>query len=425
MYRKALKDLISWKNSPDRKPLVLEGARQVGKTWLLKEFGNKYYENCIYLNLEEDALARNIFDDSFSPADIISRLSIYKNTEINSANTLIIIDEVQENPKALTCLKYFYENAPEYHIAVAGSLLGITLHNNVSFPVGKVDYLKIHPLNFEEFLLAAKKDQLAKTLENQDFATILPFHDKLCELYRQYCIIGGMPEAVNSYITDKNIVKVREIQNNILLDYEHDFSKHANKFDVPKIIDIFNTIPSVLAKENKKFMFGAIKPSARAREYESALLRLLDSGLAVRVFRENKVASPIAAYTDRNAFKLYFLDIGLLGCKVGLQPSVIYNESAIEFKGALAEQFVCQELISKSITPYYYSADDSRAEIDFVIESEDGIMPIEVKSGENLSSPSLTKLLEANKDLKGIKFSMLPYNDSGRIRNMPIYMAGF
>lgn len=422
MYRKALKDLISWKNNPERKPLILEGARQVGKTWLLREFGKKYYEKVAYVNLEQDEVAKTIFDGSFEVDRIVSRLSIHLNMDIDEKDTLIVVDEVQENPRALTSLKYFYEDAPKFNIVVAGSLLGITLHNEVSFPVGKVEYLKIHPMTFYEFLLALGKDKIGSRLIAGDFEAVSSLHDELLEYWRQYVIVGGMPEVVKAFIEDKSLLKAREIQGRIINDYERDFSKHAKKFDVPKILEIYNSIPSFLAKENKKFMFGAIKPSARAREYESALLWLVDAGLAGRVCRVSKIATPLRTYRDSNAFKLFMSDIGLLGCMAGLHPESLYNEEDfVEFKGAICEQYVFQEMHANGIEEFYYSTDDSRMEIDFVCDLSSGICPIEVKSGKNLSSPSLNRLLESHEKMEAIKISMLPYLKNERIVNMPIY----
>lgn len=422
MYRTAIEDLKKWKNSQKRKPLVVDGARQVGKTWLIRSFGQSEYKSIAYVNLEKDQLAREIFDGSFEPQRIIARLSLHLNMEIIPGDTLIFIDEAQENPRSITALKYFQEEAPEYHIIVAGSLLGIAIHKGVSFPVGKTNHLYIHPLSFEEFLIATGKSKLAKALKKKDFDTLNPFHDELLELQKVYSIVGGMPEVVQTYINENSLLHVRDIQIDILDDYTRDFSKYADKFTTPKIIEIFNIIPTVLTKENKKFMFGMIKPSARSREYDSALLWLNRAGIVTRVNRLTKIAIPPMAYVDLNAFKLFCVDIGLLGCKAGLPPEAIYDEKKLEeFKGALAEQFVFQELTANEIVPYYYSKDDSRTEIDFVIAKGADIVPIEVKSGTNLNSSSLDRVLEGNSSLNAIKLSALPYRENGRITNMPIY----
>ena len=425
MYRKAIEDLKNWKTSKRRKPLVIDGARQVGKTWLLQKFGEEEYENMAYVNLEKDAKASEIFDGSFEPHRIVARLALHLGAEINPGSTLIVIDEAQQNPRSLTALKYFQEEAPEYHIVVAGSLLGIAIHEGASFPVGKVNHLYIHPLTFWEFLVAIGKQKLADALMAQEFELIRPFHDELLELWEIYTIVGGMPEVVQAYLDDRSMLGVREIQIDILHDYERDFSKYADKFTTPKIMEIFNIIPSALAKENKKFMFGMIKASARAREYDGALLWLNRAGVAIKVNRISKIAQPLSAYLDLGAFKLFCVDVGLLSCKAGLYPETIYSEEEFqEFKGALAEQFVFQELYAKAVSPYYYSADDSQAEIDFVINSGSHITPIEVKSGKNLSSPSLTELLKLHPKMTAIKFSTLPYNKNDQIINAPIYAVG-
>lgn len=422
MYRSAIEDLIKWKNSKNRKPLVVDGVRQVGKTWLIQKFGEKEYKNVAYVNLEKDPLAMAIFDGSFDTARIISRLTLHTGIEISPEETLIIIDEAQQNPRALTALKYFQEEAPEYHIIVAGSLLGIAIHEGASFPVGKTNHINIHPLTFGEFLVALGKDKLAAAIKSHNFELLEPFHDELLDLQKTYSIVGGMPEVVSTYIEEKNLLRVREVQEDILHDYERDFSKYADKFTTHKIMEIFNIIPAVLAKENKKFMFGMIKESARAREYDAALIWLVKAGIAIKVNRTSKVAHPISAYLDQNAFKLFLVDIGLLGCKARLHPETIYTGDAFEeFKGAMAEQYVFQEMYAHGIEPYYYSADDSQAEIDFVVDDGKKITPIEVKSGKNLSAPSLTNLLKTHPDMTAIKISNMPYNDSGQIQNLPIY----
>lgn len=422
LYRTAIEELKRWKNGKNRKPLIIEGARQVGKTSLLKRFGEEFYDNVAYVNLEEDELAKEIFDGDFEPSRIIARLAIRTGVDIKPEKTLIVLDEVQENPRALTALKYFCEEAPEYHVVVAGSLLGLSFHNGVSYPVGKVEYVKVHPLTFVEFLMAVGKKRLAEELQLGNFELIAPFHEEMNDYLKQYMVVGGMPEVVKTFVEDGTMVNVRKIQSRINKDYQNDFSKHADRFDAPKILEIFNTMPAVLAKENKKFMFGMIKSSARAREYEAALLWLVDSEIAVRVNRINKLAVPPAAYLDMNAFKLFSVDVGLLGEKAALNPEMIYNEKAFEeFKGTLAEQFVFQELHAKNLPIYYYSADQSNAEIDFVVGIGDEILPIEVKSGGNLSSVSLTRALEENKELRAVKFSMLPYQENERMINAPLY----
>lgn len=425
MYRAAIEELKRWKDSSRRKPLVVDGARQVGKTWLIRKFGEDEYKNMAYVNLERDELAREIFDGSYEPERIISRLALHLRMDIVADGTLIVIDEAQQNPRALTALKYFQEEAPEYHIVVAGSLLGIAIHEGASFPVGKVNHLNLYPLSFYEFLMAVGEARLADALRGKDFELIAPFHEKLIDYYKTYCIVGGMPEVVQLYLNNRTLLHVREVQEEILHDYERDFSKYADRFTAPKIMEIFDIIPTVLAKENKKFMFGMIKASARAREYDAALLWLTRAGAATKVNRISKVAMPLSAYLDQNAFKLFCVDVGLLGCKAGVPPEAIYDEKTLEeFKGALAEQFVFQEMRAHGIVPFYFSADDSRAEVDFVVQAGTQIVPIEVKSGENLSSPSLNDLLKANSSMKAVKLSTLPFKDNGQVINLPIYAAG-
>lgn len=426
MYRTAINDLKDWKARQNHKPLVVEGARQVGKTWLIKKFGAENYENLAYVNLEKDEKAKEIFDGDFDPNRIIARLSLHLNMEINPENTLIVIDEAQENPRVLTALKYFCEDKREQDIIVAGSLLGIALHKDSSFPVGKVNFLKMGPLSFEEFLIAAGKEKLAKELKAQNYEMLTPFHDTLMELQKTYSIVGGMPEVVQTFLDDgQNLLNVRAVQEEIIKDYERDFSKHADKFDAPKIQEIFNIIPAVLAKENKKFMFGMIKQSARAREYETALAWLINSGVATRASRVKKLGLPLSAYVDLGAFKLFYVDIGLLGCKAGVRPETIYDEKMFaEFKGAFAEQFVLQELIAARQKAFYYSTDDSQTEVDFVIDSAaSGVLPIEVKSGRALESASLKKVLTMDETLRAVKLSVLPYQENERITNLPLYAA--
>lgn len=424
LYRKAIEDLKAWQKRPNRKPLILEGARQVGKTSLLQEFGKRCFDDMLYVNLELDERAREIFNGDFNPERIIGRLSLHTSKKIDKEKTLIVIDEAQANPKSITALKYFQEMTPEYYIVLAGSLLGLSFHNGVSFPVGKVDRIQINPLTFEEFLIANDKEQLAKALTEKDFDLIAPLHEELNELLKIYMVVGGMPEVVVSYIENKTLLGIRDIQSHILKDYGSDISKHAEKTDVLKIGEIFDIMPSVLAKENKKFMFGMIKPSARAREYESALLWLIDAGIASKVNRINKVAYPLSAYLDMHSFKLFCVDIGLLGAKADLDPSNIYDEKLFEeFKGTLAEQFVFQELKASGKKPFYYSSDQSMAKIDFVLQDDSKVIPIEVKSGDNLKSASLKDLLSKNPGMEAYKLSMKPYRKNPRIINLPLHAA--
>lgn len=428
MYRRVIEDLKSWKTKKDRKPLILKGARQVGKTWLLKEFGKTEYDNFAYINLDNVPELAETFALDFDIERIVNNLEVASGQKIEKGKTLIILDEIQEIPRALTSLKYFYENAPEYHIAVAGSLLGIALHPGTSFPVGKVDTINIYPMNFAEFLMAVKKEDYAKLLEEQDYSKIAPFHKQLNDLLKTYLITGGMPGVVKNYLDEGNLLRVREVQASILNDYDQDFSKHAPVNVTPRIREIFDILPKQLANENKKFLFNMIKTGARAKDYDAALLWLEDVGIATRVPRVNAAKIPLSVYADRNIFKLFMLDVGLLGAKARLPIQTVLEGDTLflEFKGALAEQFVFQELVASGVEPYYYSAEDSRAEIDFVIQDRDGHpVPIEVKSGTNTSSASLNAFLRKNPEIeRALKLSLLPYKDNELVTNLPLYGAG-
>lgn len=427
MYRQAFGRLKEWKNSASRLPLVVKGARQVGKTWLVKHFGEEEYENVAYVNFDRDQSAKKIFAPDYDPERLISRIGSHTGQEIAPGNTLIFLDEIQECPEALESLKYFAEEAPEYHVVVAGSLLGIYLHEGASFPVGKVEFLDIYPLNFREFLTALGERKLVDDLRKHEQDDLMPFHEKLIDYYKTYLVVGGMPAVVNEFSKTRSFLRVREVQERIVDAYNRDFSKHAPASEVPRIIEIFNIIPHTLAKENKKFMFGAIKQSARMREYEAALLWLINAGIVSKVNAVNKIALPLPAYANHDAFKLFYVDVGLLGYKSELRPEVIMDDNPFleEFKGALAEQYVFQEMIAAGVQPYYYSKDDSRAELDFLVDTKDGPAPIEVKSGKALASKSFTAIMRENpKVVRGYKLSLLPYAENERVVNLPIYEAG-
>ena len=383
MYRKKIDDLIKWKNSNTRKPLILRGARQVGKTWLMKEFGKNYYEKCAYINFDDNSRMEELFSGDFDIDRIIQGLKIESNVNIEPENTLIIFDEVQETPKALTALKYFYEKANQYHIIAAGSLLGVAMHEGTSFPVGKVDFLDLYPLSFYEFLQALGEEQLVELIQKNDFQLITVFADKLKQYLKQYFYIGGMPEVVASYIENKDFNEVRRKQEILLQAYEQDFSKHAPNSVVPRIRQLWNNIPTQLAKENKKFIYGLIKEGARAREYELALSWLIDCGLVYQINRVNDCKVPLSAYQDFSAFKLYLLDVGLLCAMSKIDATTILegNEIFVEFKGALTEQFVLTELKSNTTFPiFYWSAEKGMAELDYLVQIGRYNVPIEVKS---------------------------------------------
>lgn len=424
MERLVLQQLIKWKNSKDRKPLILNGARQVGKTWLLREFAKREYKQEAYIVCRKNELARQIFSQDFDVDRILRGLRALTSVDITPHDTLIILDEVQDIPEAIEALKYFYESAPEYHIAVAGSLLGISLHENVSFPVGKVNVIDVFPMNFGEFLLAKGEKECYNLLQNRDFAVLNPLHDKYIDLLRQYYYVGGMPEVVKKYVETEELKEVRRIQKEILLGYERDFSKHAPKDQVPRIRMVWKSIPSQLFKENKKFIYGALKKGARANEFEIAIQWLTDSGLLYKVPRCTKPALPLEIYEDLTSFKLYMLDLGLMGAMVNTDPAqvLIKNDIFQEYSGGLTEQFVLQQMKSQHISPiYYHKTDDSRLEIDFLIQRDAKLVPIEVKAGGVVKSNSLTTLLKNNPDLHAIRYSMLQYKEQQQLANIPLY----
>jgi len=428
MHRKALKQLKEWKISANRKPLIIRGARQVGKTWLAQEFGRMNYESVAYINLDGNTQAAGLFELDYDIERIVDGLELISGVKIEPKKTLIILDEIQEAPLALSSLKYFYENTPGYHVLALGSLLGVAIHQGTSFPVGKVDFVDLHPLNFIEFLQATGNEGLADAIVDgsTDNSLTIPFHDKLMDLLKVYYVVGGMPEAILSYLQEGNLLKVRKVQANILTAYDQDFSKHAPVNVVPRIREIWDVLPAQLARENKRFFFRMIREGARAKEYEAALLWLEDAGLAGRVNRVNKAALPLAIYADNTIFKLFGLDVGLLGAKSGLDPKVILNKSKIfvEFKGALAEQFVYQELVAAGIEVFYYANDDSRGEIDFMVSLGEYVAPVEVKSGKNVSVRSLRDFISKNPGVKPVVLSTLPLEGRGDIVKVPLYMAG-
>ena len=423
MKRSIYKDLLRWKESPDRKPLVLEGARQVGKTWILKEFGSNEYKNVAYVNCDNNPLLEDLFID-FDIERIIRALSAITEINISENNTLIIIDEIQELPKGLTSLKYFAENKKNYHIAVAGSLLGLQMHEGTGFPVGKVDELYIHPMSFQEFLMALDKDILLNQINEYGWEETLPLHDRLVELLRQYYYTGGMPEVVKCYTETGDLAKVRILQNTILNGYMRDVSKHAPKEEVNRIHAVWESLPSQLAKENKKFIYGALKKGARAKEYEKAIQWLIDSGLIMKINKVNQPTLPLKFYEDYSAFKLFALDLGLLGAMSDVPAKEILVGSNIfsEYKGAFTEQFVAQQLYVENHKLFYYTNENSTLEIDFVIQKED-VYLLEVKAEVNVHSKSLKTVLDKNINLKGIRFSMLPYRIQERIENIPLYLC--
>lgn len=428
MERIVLQQLREWKLNGNRKPLILNGARQVGKTWALREFAHREYAKEAYIICRKNDIAEDVFKKDFDTERILRALRALSGVDITPGDTLVIFDEVQEIPEAIEALKYFCENAPEYHIAVAGSMLGLSLHAGVSFPVGKVNLINVYPMNFEEFLLAKGETEACKALLQHDFDTTNLLHEKYVDLLRQYYYVGGMPEAVKLYVETGKLNEVRRVQQEILHGYELDFSKHAPKEQVERIKLVWKSIPSQLFKDNKKFIYGAVRQGARAKDFEVSIQWLTDAGLLYKVPRCTKPALPLDIYEEFSAFKLYMLDVGLLGAMVKTQPAqVLINENIFkEYKGGMTEQYLLQQMKSRNIDPiYYHSTDDSRLELDFVIQHKGMLLPIEVKAGTNVKANSLSNLLKANSELHAVRFSMLPFRQQGQLTCVPLYATSY
>lgn len=424
MYRVAMEKLYKWKERSNRKPLIIEGARQVGKTWLMKEFGKKAYEDVVYINFDANSKMAELFSVDLNTERLIMGIELYIGRKIKAESTLLIFDEIQEVPRALSSLKYFYEDAPQYNIVCAGSLLGIALHGGTSFPVGKVDFLSLYPLSFKEFIMATIGERYAQLLDSRDYDMIRAFKQTYIDALKQYYFVGGMPEAVWSFSQNKDFNEVRDIQKRILFAYEQDFSKHAPIDIVPKIRMIWNSIPSQLAKENKKFIYGLVREGGRAKEYEMAIMWLSDCGLVHKVSRVNTAEIPLKAYEDLKAFKLFIVDVGLLGCMVGLKQGVLLdgNELFVEFKGALTEQYVCQQLSTlEELNVYYYTNDRGSCEIDFLIDTGEKIVPVEVKAETNLKAKSLRSYCDRFSPELAVRTSMSDYKKESWLVNLPLY----
>jgi uncharacterized protein len=427
LYRTAIELLYKWKDKKGRKPLIIRGARQVGKTWLMKEFGAKAYKKCVYISFDNNQRMQELFAADLNIERIVTGLELYAGHKIDSAETLLIFDEIQEVPKALTSLKYFNENAPQYNIVCAGSLLGVALHQGTSFPVGKVEFIDLYPLSFQEFMLAMGKEQYIKLLDGSDYSMVTTFRQEYIDLLKQYYYVGGMPEVVYNFSANKDFSEAREIQGRILDAYEQDFSKHAPHDVVPRIRMLWNSIPSQLTKENKKFIYGLIKEGARAKEYEMALLWLTDCGLVHMVNRVTAPSLPLKAYEDLKAFKLFLLDVGLLSCMVRLRQDVLLdrNELFKEFKGALTEQYVLQQLKThKNISTYYWTNDRNSAEVDFLIDNGEVVIPLEVKAEVNLQAKSLKTFREKFNPKISLRTSMADYKKEDWLINLPLYAIG-
>ncbi len=424
MERLVLQQFAEWKGRKDRKPLIVNGARQVGKTWALREFARREYRKEAYVVCRKNDLVEQIFKKDFDVKRILLALSAVTHVDITPGDTLIILDEVQEIPEAIEALKYFCEDALEYHIAVAGSLLGISLHQNVSFPVGKVNEINIYPMSYGEFLLAKGEEQAYKLLEGNNFDVTNLLHEKYVDLLRQYYYVGGMPEAVREYVENGELKEVRRIQQEILNGYERDFSKHAPAEQTNRIRMVWKSIPSQLFKENKKFIYGALRQGARAKEFELAIEWLIDSGVLYKVPRCTKPALPLNVYEDFSAFKLYLLDVGLLGAMVNTDPAnvLINNQVFSEYKGGMTEEYVLQELKSHGVAPIcYHNSANSRLEIDFLIQRKGNLLPIEVKAEGNVRANSLATLLRSTPELNAVRFSMLPYKQQEQLLCVPLY----
>lgn len=427
MYRSAMEQLNKWKQKKNKKPLIIRGARQVGKTWIMKELGKTAYEKTVYINFDNNTLMRELFSIDMRIERIVTGLELYVGHKIDPESTLLIFDEVQEVPQCLTSLKYFHETAPQYQIICAGSLLGVALHQGTSFPVGKVQFMDLYPLSFLEFMWAMDKGQLVEVLEQGDYEMATAFKQEYIDLLKHYYYVGGMPEAVQSFADDRDFNEVRQIQERILTAYEQDFSKHAPNQSVPRIRMLWNSIPAQLTKENKKFIYGIVKEGARAKDYELALLWLSDCGLVHKIHRVTAPSIPLKAYEDLKAFKLFLLDVGLLGCMVRLSQKVLLdgNELFKEFKGALTEQYVLQQLKTiGSIDTYYWANDRGNAEIDFLIDTGNEVIPIEVKAETNLKAKSLKTFCEKYHPQAAIRTSMGGYKKEDWLLNLPLWAVG-
>ena len=426
MYRSVVNQLIEWKESDERKPLIVLGARQVGKTYSLLDFGKQHYKHVAYINCDENEQAKNLFVQDYNMERVLFAIAAIAGVPVVPGDTLIILDEIQELQKGLASLKYFCENAPEYHVCVAGSLLGITLRHGESFPVGKVDMIRMFPMSFTEFLIARGRNLMAEQLQKKNWYMLTGLHLTLVQMLREYYLVGGMPEVVKTYLKTNDPNSVRKVQNKILIAYRNDIAKHTTDEESKRIGIVWRSMPSQLSKENKKFIYGVAKKGGRAKEFEVAIQWLIDAGLVIRVGRASSPTMPLKVYEDLSAFKLYLLDVGLLGAMAEVDPAtLILPNDMKEGKGMFTENFVCTHLaasIEQSI--FYYSKDNSPMEIDFMIQHGTNIVPIEVKSEENLKSKSLSVFLQQHENMRGVRFSMSPYREQERMTNVPLYGAG-
>ncbi|MCF2614286.1 ATP-binding protein [Leyella stercorea] len=423
MQRDIYKQLLDWKEKESRKPLILNGARQVGKTYILRKFGEQEYQKFAFFSLDRNLKVREVFEKGESTADIIMALSAISQVDITPGDTLVVLDEIQDCPKALEALKFFCEETPDIHIIVAGSLLGLSLHNGVSYPVGKVEELRLYPMSFLEFLNAMNKTQLLSILKSKNWTVINMLEKDLISLLRQYYYVGGMPAAVLAHAEQKGLQEVRSIQQQILADYRRDFSKHAPAREVPRINMVWDSIPAQLAKDNKKFIYGAVKKSARAVDFEMGIQWLIDAGLAYKVIRVNAPRLPLKFYEDTDAFKLFMLDVGLMGAmtETPAEAMLVGDNVFSEYKGAFTELYVFTQLKALGMSLYYHSISNSTIEIDFLTQHHGKVVPIEVKAEVNVKSKSLRTFITNNPELKAVRFSMLPYKEQDWMTNIPLY----
>lgn len=423
MKRDIYNQLLNWKNKSQRKPLILNGARQVGKTYILKQFGQNEYKKFAFFSLDRDQKVIEVFEKGGNVPDILLALSAISEVDITPGDTLVVLDEIQNCPKALEALKYICEDAPDVHVIVAGSLLGLSLHHGVSYPVGKVEELRLYPMTFIEFLNAMGKSRLADIITTKNWDVMTLIEAEYISLLRQYYYVGGMPAAVLAHVEHRGLKEIREIQQQIITDYRRDFSKHAPEREVPRINMVWDSIPAQLAKENKKFVYGAVKKSARAADFEMAIQWLIDAGLAYKMPRVNSAKMPLKFYEDANAFKLFMLDVGLMGAmaETSAQSMLVGNDIFSEYKGAFTELYVYTQLKTLNLSLYYHSVDNSTIEIDFLTQWHDKVVPIEVKAEVNVKSKSLHTFINANPELKGIRYSMLPYKEQEWMTNIPLY----
>ena len=423
MRRYLYKELEKWSHSEDRRPLVLLGARQVGKTWLLKEFGSRRYKNVAFVSFDRNDAAVQLMTTEKSAEKLLRGLSAITGVDITPGDTLVILDEIQDCPIALTRLKVLAEDARDYHIAACGSLLGIALHEGVSYPVGQVDEMYLYPMTFGEFLLANGKDKMQGFLAESDWTMIHALSSEYIDLLRQYYYVGGMPAAVKAYVEGKGLNAVRTQQKQILDDYDRDFSKHAPARVVPRIRMVWQSIVSQLTKENKKFIFGAMKKGSRASEFEEAIQWLTDAGIVYKVNRVNAVQMPLKFYEERDAFKLFILDVGLMGAMADVPAGQMLVADNIfkEFKGAFTEVYVMSQLRTTHVPVYYHSVERSRIELDFIIQLCDNVYPVEVKAEENVKAKSMKMFIDSNPHLKGIRLSMKNFEDQSWIENIPLF----